>query len=178
MIRVMKRIAAITLMTTALLHAEVPETAMLVETPDNAGLLFKSGQSRYLCKPFGVRTLEELAADRRTNSLCKKLFAEYAVRNPENMQFAATTLKRFQFYRIEPVKDRCILYAKGRVSYSEMLLHEGLAVIKRGEVRRELRRSFERAEAGARQKRRGFWKDSLAVECAEVAATLQGDQAE
>jgi hypothetical protein len=174
----MKRVAAIFSITIVLLHAQVPHTAMLEQTPDNAALVFKSDQSRLICKPFGVRTLEEIAGDRRTNTLCKALFEGYAKRNPGSRQYAASTLKRFQFYRIEPVQERCILYAKGRVSYSEMLLHEGLAVIKRGEVKRELRRSFERAEAGARKNRRGIWKEALAVECAEVAATLQGDKAE
>lgn len=174
----MKRVVAIFSLAIVLLNAEAPYTVMLVGTPDNTVLFFKSGQSRYPCKPFGIRTLEEISRDRRTNTQCKKLFDEYAARHPKSRQYAASILKRFQFYRIEPVNERCILYAQGRLSYSEMLLHEGLAVIKRGEVRRELRRSFERAEAGARRERRGIWKEVLAAECANVAATLQGDEVE
>jgi hypothetical protein len=178
MITVMKRFLAIFTMTILLLHAELPQNAILEQTPDNSVLVFRSHQSHYLCRPFGVRTLEEISKDRRTNPECKKLFEGYMQRHPHSRQYAATTLKRFQRYRIEPVQDRCLLYANGRVSYSEMLLHEGVAVMKRSESRRELKRRFERAEAGARRGKRGIWQEALADECSEIAATLQGDQYE
>ena len=143
-----------------------PRAAQLTGVVDNGTLMMDMGRSVYVCSPYGVRTLEALREETMLAGECRQQIARFYARQPLQAQFAHRELKRFQFYRIEQKEAGCVLYARGRLSYAERLLQEGLAIVAPGFDDREWGFRFEQAEQGAKELKRGIWGDPLWAKCA------------
>ena len=147
-----------------------PRQAQLTGVVDNGTLMMDLGRVRYVCSPYGVRTLEAIGAETKLAGECRQRIARFYARGPLLAGFAHRELERFQFYRIEPREAGCVLYARGRLSYAERLLEEGLAVVTPGFDDREWAFRFERAQQGAKENKRGIWSDPLWGKCAAMLA--------
>ena len=112
-------------------------------------------------------SLEALAVGNVMETACRQRIVSFFRQAPEEAVFARRLFRREQFYRIESRAGRCILYAKGRRSYAELLLEAGLGIIAPGFDDIEWNDRFERAQQGARRSGRGIWRDPLWGECVD-----------
>lgn len=162
----MKRYLLLLLLCVALLFSSEIRQAQLTGVIDNGTLVMDLGASTYICSPYGIRTLEALENAPGLEGECRNRIARFGTKNPLASQYAHRALRRFQFYRIEPKKEGCVLYGRGRQSYAEGLLQEGLAVVRPGFDDREWAFRLERAQQGAKETKRGIWSDPMWEKCA------------
>lgn len=147
------------------LYSSEPILAILDKTVSNELQIFKIKQYNYECKPYGVTTLEKLYYKSTPDSMCKKSINNLYLQNPESQYFALNLLKIKQMYHLEFKKESCILFAKGEKSLSELLLENGLAMLKPNFRDRTYEYIYKKAEKKARFLKRGLWGENIAKEC-------------
>jgi len=143
-----------------------PVTVRLLGILENGALTVQHSQAVSTCIPYGVITLEGLAAEAALKEACRQRINDYFRQAPEDADFGSRQLKPQQFYRIERRETGCILYARGRRSYAELLLESGLALVREGFDDALWYARYQRAQEGARRHRRGIWSDPYWAECA------------
>jgi len=126
---------------------------------------FKIAQNSFYCRPYGVISIDKLYASSLKDSSCKESVEILYKKNPNLRYFTQNILKIKQMYHIEYKKESCIIYAKGAKSYSELLLENGLAVIKPLFIDEEFSSSFQKAENRAKSSKLGIWKSDLLTQC-------------
>jgi len=146
------------------LQAE-PFVAKLEHAYSNTEFLFQNKTQRFTCKPYGVITLEDLYFSPLAKKGCKSAIREFYKKHPDLEYLFLDVLKTQQRYHIVFRKNRCIIYAQGENTYSELLLHRGLAQIKPFFQDTEFLYSFKNAQKNAQLQKRGLWEGTLSVEC-------------
>jgi len=149
------------------LHASQHQLAILSNITSNSTQEFSISGYRFRCLPYGVIALEELSYNTNLDSICQKDIQKFYLKNPILEQFAQKKLKYMQMYKIEFKESRCILYAQGQKSYSELLLENGLAVLKPIFLDDEFRYSFFKAQENAKLLKKGIWKNEIMHKCIE-----------
>lgn len=140
--------------------------AQLEEIYSNAFLRFSTSKYSFLCHSYGIVSLEELYANAQKDSQCKKNIEQFYGKYKEERYFSLRHLKQFQFYHIELKGDgKCIVYAKGEISLSQMLLREGLALKKPYFKDKEFKYSFTNAQKNAKFDKKGLWKEHIREKC-------------
>lgn len=114
--------------TYTLLWSEVP-VALLESVHHNTQMVLKYKNSSVLCQPFGIKSLEMIQQQTPNQQECQKAVQAMYQKNPSVKYFAKKKLHLQQTYHFNLIEKKCVLYANGPESYSEMLLAEGLAVI-------------------------------------------------
>lgn len=97
--------------------------------------------------------------------MCKKSIEQFYTQNPESEYFALNILKVKQMYHLEFHENSCTLFAKGEKSLSELLLENGLALVKpnfRDEIYTTI---YKKAQKKARFLKKGLWSENIANEC-------------
>ena len=164
----MKRIFALLLLYAAPSFSAPLPAVRLDGIVDNRTLHMRYEKATFICRPYGIRTFEELLLDTQTVGECRRVIERFKKEHPIEAEFAAYHLEVMQFYPLETKNETCLLYTNGRVSYSEALLKEGLAVISKRLDDDVWRFRFERAETGARKAKLGLWSDPEWKVCAEA----------
>lgn len=152
-----------TLMFIIPLYADIT-VALLISVENNSkqNLLYKN--TFQTCEPFGIITLEKMALKSKE---CKNAIEIFDREHFQDKLFAKKHLYVQQSYHYEMVDKKCVLYANGNESYSEMLLRNGLALIDPGFNNSEWNRRLKRAQKGAEVQRAGLHATSIRNLCSE-----------
>ncbi len=118
-----------------------------------------------MCVNIGVVTLQELPLYAQKAQECKYAVDSFLYTNPSFKRFAYKNLIIEQSYHYSIYKDGCILYANGPESYSEMLLRNGLAIIKPEFDNREFNGKFKYAYDGAVRNKAGLHSTDIEELC-------------
>ena len=147
------------------LSAQEPTLARLQNIYSNELQGFGIGNYNFYCQPYGVLTIDTLYKKSSLTSSCKKKIEQFYKQNKEELFFAQKVLHEGQLYHIELKKGQCILYAKGRDTYAEMLLAKGLAIREPNLQDRVWEKLFYKAQKEARFRQLGLWKDEIVKNC-------------
>ena len=111
------------------LQAKEPILAMLLNVNSNELQKFGIGNYNFYCIPYGITTLESLLAKSENESSCKKSIEMFYKKHPNLKYYSLKLLKLKQEYHVDFKNTKCILYAKGQMTLSELLVKEGLALL-------------------------------------------------
>ena len=143
--------------------------ALLISVPSNDTQTLKINQSLFICKPYGIVSIEELYNNTATNETCKRVIEKFYRKNPLLQYYTSERLDKQQLYHIELKENRCILYAQGQKTLSELLLRQGLAFMRPFFEDSEFYHLFIKAQRNAKNENLGIWSDQGIIECmAEV----------
>jgi archaeosine-15-forming tRNA-guanine transglycosylase len=150
------------------LYAQEKESARLQTVLSNGEMVFylRSVDSFYLCKPYGVVTLEDLYERSSNEQVCKKTVTEFYNKKRDLRYFTLNHLKEQQYYNIEIKKDgRCVINSDGMVSLSEKLLQKGVAMVKPNLKDKEYNYLFQTAQKNAQFQKKGLWSSTIKHDC-------------
>ncbi|EQB40571.1 hypothetical protein M947_01850 [Sulfurimonas hongkongensis] len=149
------------------LDAKEPLLGILTSVNSNEVQSFNISKFNLTCRPYGVLTLERLYAISDDGSVCKEKIESIYAKYPDLKYFAQRLLKRQQRYHFVPKeKGECVLYAKGQMTLSELLLAKGLALVKPLFDDEEFRDDFNVAQRKASLEKRGLWEKDIFEICA------------
>jgi len=147
------------------LQALEPTLAELRSVLSNGMQQLSIHNVKFYCQPYGVVTLEELYNNANTPQECKDFVQKIYREDPTLQYYSERTLKKRQLYHLRFAKSRCILYAQGKYTLSELLLKNGLAFIEDGFNDKEFRYAYQKAQKAARFSKRGIWNYEEASSC-------------
>lgn len=150
-----------------ILQAQEPQIFMLEDIYNNSMQKFVAQHNiGIMCKPYGVRTLEEILGSSKTSKSCRKILQNFYENNPKASYFVHTVMFAKAFYHVASKADgRCIVSVKGLRSYSEMLLYNGLAVVQKPFYDKEYLYRFKKVAHMAKSQKRGFYSDKVLAQC-------------
>ena len=159
------------------LQAKKPTLAKVESIHSNAEQRLSVNKYEFICKPYGIITIDELFLEAKISSTCRISIDSFYRQNPRKRFFSESILKRGQYYHVEFKKERCIIYAKGLNTLSELLLREGLAVKKTTFKDEEFDYSFQDAQIDAQENNIGMHKNKIKYKCiAELFALEQKER--
>ncbi len=149
------------------LDAKEPLLAKYESTISSGVQIFAFGNHRFKCKAYGILTLEDLYKNSKSASMCKNSILSFYNKNPKSRNMISEILKYDQLYHVEIKSSECIIYASGEVSLSEILLREGLAILKPFFKDKEFNWPFMSAQRKAKMERKGLWSENIFNNCIE-----------
>jgi len=149
-----------------LLAAKEPVLSTLVTIVSNEVHEFKNGNYKYMCRPYGVYTLEELYRNAKKDSVCQKSIQSFYNKNPNLLNYSHQKLNTFQSYSIVFKNQKCVISVAGEKSYSEFLLEEGLALKVPAKLGKEYDFLFMKVQREAKKEKKGLWNENISKECA------------
>jgi len=155
----------ITIVFTTSIYTKESSLFILRAVYSNGLQKFSIAQNEFLCKSYGVLTLDELYQKAKDNSMCQKSIKEFYTKNPILLTFTKSLLKQRQLYKIKFKQSRCIIYARGQSTLSEILLKNGLAVLKPKFNDREFVYLFKSAQSYAQKAEIGLFKNKITSKC-------------
>lgn len=129
---------------------------------ENNHTLHMSYQGKaFVCRPYGVDTISDLAFRTDTNSSCRGYIDDFRRVDPKERFFAAFSLHVEQQYSVEGIEDTCLLHLSSGHSYSEALLEKGYARISAFQSVEDalLNYRFKKAVKRAKNTKAGMWSD-------------------
>ncbi|MCX6051206.1 MAG: thermonuclease family protein [Campylobacterales bacterium] len=141
--------------------------AILLSIDSNSLQRFNIEKNNFICRPYGILTLESLLENSENGSKCKETIESFYKKHPDLKYFTYGILKSQQMYHVEFRESRCLIYAQGQKTLSELLLEKGLAMNKSTFKDEEFRYSFEKAQASAKFLKLGMWNEPVEKECAK-----------
>ncbi|EDZ61412.1 hypothetical protein CBGD1_2479 [Sulfurimonas gotlandica GD1] len=149
------------------LDAKEPVLAILNNTVSNEVQTFSIGSYTFECRPYGILSLEKLYETAKQGSICQNSIDEFYKKNPKLKYYADGLLEHKQQYHVEIKDSECILYAKGQMTLSELLLVEGLAIKKPMFKDEEFESYYTLAQRKAKIDRKGLWGENIFNSCIE-----------
>lgn len=147
------------------IYAKESNLALLQEVYSNGLQKFSIGSYDFLCRTYGVLTLDELYEKTKESLVCQKTIQKFYIKNPLSLTFSKRLLKRRQLYKIEFKDNRCVLYIGGQVILSEILLKNGLAVLKPMFKDKEYISLLNDAQSYAKKTKIGLFKNKITSKC-------------
>ena len=147
------------------MEAKEPTLAILNDTISNEVQEFGIGNYTFECRPYGILTLERLYSTAKPGSICRNDIDMFYKKNPKFKYYANRLLEYKQTYHVEIKDSECILYARGQVTLSELLLVEGLAVKKPMFKDEEFVSYFTLAQRKAKIDKKGLWGEKIFNNC-------------
>jgi len=141
------------------------EIALLLEIKNNSLLYFSIKNREHLCIPYGIITFDILQYKSKDNALCQKALLEYYDKYPKDKNFAKKHFHTQQYYNIEKKKSSCIIYAKGKKSYSSILLEKGLAIVPTHFKDKIFEYKYRKIENEAKISQKGLWSNPILRNC-------------
>lgn len=149
------------------LNAKENIIAELISIPSNSLQIFKIKSQHLQCSSYGVLTLGEILLYKKINLVCKKKINTYFLHHQKMLSFTHRKLNIRAFYTLVLKKNhKCILYAKGQKSLSELLLENGLAIIRTNFYNDEFKYEFLEAQNYAKYHKLGIWSNNTLTICA------------
>ncbi len=148
------------------LYAKEPLIARLQHIYSNSTLKFQVEQTEFICKTYGVVSLDELLERASLDSNCKKAIEIFYKRNENLRYFASHYLFEHQMYHISLKKqNQCLVFAQGERTYSEMILENGLGFVENNFSDKEWKYAFKKAQKNAKIAKKGVWDTTLFSKC-------------
>jgi len=147
------------------LYAE-PTLGILKAVLSNNVMRFSIDAQPFTCKNYGIVTLDEIQGLQNT---CNKLWVDFQHKQPYSRYATQQFLKRYQQYHLEILpNNRCLVYAKGKKTLSELLLEQGVAIREHTARNRFVDFKLKRAVRRARNRKRGIYAMPLLRSCIGV----------
>ncbi len=151
------------------LDAKEPTMLMLKGNISNALQEFQAlPDYSFKCKPYGIITVDELLTSTKTSKECKAILKKFYLKHPNLYNLHYRYLHRKSFYHVQYEENSCIVYAKGELTYSEMLLKEGVALIHKNFKNEIFEARYQSAQKSAELRKKGIFKDSNTLQCLEM----------
>jgi len=147
------------------IYAVEPTLAILYNVNSNETQKFNIGNYNFYCSPYGVTSLETLYKRSKSDSLCKKSIDRFYVKNPDLKYFSDGILHLTQRYHIDFKEGKCVVYANGELSLSELLLKNGLAILNPKFDDEEFSYRFKNSELEAKFSKKGLWGTTIHKDC-------------
>jgi len=162
----MKSIIKLYIFIAVILFGDEPPVIMTLRNIiSNDSIIFSYHQHYFNCYPYGIIALEKLLTDEKTSSTCKKIYFDFSQKYPKLHFFAHYHFHLEQNYVLDLHKEGCIIFSKGKKSYSEVLLEHGLAIINPKVKNEEYMLYFFAAQERAKRARKGLWGDPDMRKC-------------
>jgi hypothetical protein len=162
----MSKIFTLLILMTISIHAD-DILALLKGVENNSALHMNYGQQPFICRPYGVETVDELAERIDVNSSCRQYLNDFRKAHPKERYYAASLLHAQQQYSVRSIEGRCLLNLSSGHSYSEALLEEGYARVLPLLVFKDnlLDYRFKQALRRAKIRKLGIWSDLNVRNC-------------
>jgi len=147
------------------LEAREPNLAILKNITSNDFQRFSIKNSSFVCEPYGVLTLEQIYKKSQENSVCRKNIKKFYIENRDLLYYSQSFLKLGQTYHIEFKNKKCIIYAQGQTTLSQLLLSNGLGVKKLRFKDQEFDALFQTSEYSAKIQNKGLWQSDIQRSC-------------
>ena len=147
------------------LEAKEPILAILNDIVSNEVQKFSIGSYTFECKAYGVLSLETVYKRAKQGSICQDSIDEFYKKNPKSKNYVYRLLQHKQLYHIEIKDTECILYAKGQMTLSELLLQEGLAIKNPKFKNEEFENYYTLAQIKAKLDKKGLWAEKIFSSC-------------
>ncbi len=147
------------------LQAQEPNIMLLDAIYANDSYLFRFKQDNYLCKPYGVWTLDRVLQNRNITPTCKRALDSFILHNPKLHRFTWYVMHLEEGYRLEFRNKECIIYLGSKRTLSETFLEAGVAIEQPGFSDEEFRYRFYQALRAAKVNKRGIWSDAKLQSC-------------
>jgi len=149
----------------AFINAKEPTLAILQNVNSASIQKFTIANSSFYCDAYAVIGVDKLAMNSSVDSTCKKSLGGFYKRNPQTKYYSQELLKVLQTYHVEFKEEKCIVFAQGEITLSELLLKEGLAVLEPNFKDDEYKAIFRNAQISAKMNRKGLWGESIMRDC-------------
>lgn len=154
------------------LIAKEPFIATLINIPTNDIQVYKHGNTKFSCLPYGVISIDEIYRKAKEDSICKLSIEKFYRKRKDLKHFTSSTLHIYQSYSLKIKKEnRCAVNIAGEKTLSEFLIDEGLAIRKPSFEDKEYSYYFYRSEQNAKDKSKGMWKEKIVKNCMEYIDT-------
>jgi hypothetical protein len=147
------------------LMAKEPTLATLKNIDSNSKQTFMLSNVNFTCRAYGVLGLEELLQNSKLESSCKKSIEEFYKKDPKIKYYTQKQLHPMQMYHIELREKECILFAHGEVTLSELLLHQGAALLRPAFKDKEYSGYYKTAQRDAKMQKKGVWSSEVIRNC-------------
>ena len=147
-----------TFLFTTNLYANEQKLFLLDSIISNFDMKFKSSRYSFICKPYAVLGIDDISRD---DKACYESVISYYQVYPNDFYKAYKFLDVEQMYHIEFKKGQCVVYVKGQKTLSEILLENGLGVLKPHFMDREFEARFKKAEKLAKENKRGIYSQDI-----------------
>jgi len=162
----MNKILIIFFLILSSLSASEPMIVMLEGVYNNKFQKFSYYNKTFFCKAYGVLSLEDVAMKNKDNQTCVDAIISLYRNNPNLKYYSLGILKNKQRYRVEMKSDgSCLLYARGKSTLSELLLENGLALLKPNFRDKELKYRFKKAQLRAKITDKAIWSQKIKMKC-------------
>ncbi len=119
----------------------------------------------FYCTPYGILTLDDLYTSNSVSKGCKKKIDELFIKRPDLKYFTNSKMHIEQMYSIELKEKKCVIYASGQKTLAELLLENGLAVVKPGFSDEEFHNYFKKAQRRGEHSNEGIYRDNTLRAC-------------
>ncbi|MEA2099695.1 MAG: thermonuclease family protein [Campylobacterota bacterium] len=150
---------------TSFLNAKEPTLAILLSVTSNNHQTFNIGNYHFNCKTYGVISIDELKFANENNLVCQESIKNLYKKNIHLKYISNKLLKLRQMYHFEFKNSECVLYSNGQKTLSEILLEEGVAIVKPRFKDREFQYSFKKAQSRAKNEKKGMWSENVPGKC-------------
>jgi len=147
------------------LNAKEPSLAILLNVINNNYQTFNIGNYHFICKTYGVISIEELKFANENNDVCQNSIKKLYKKNIHLKYISQYILKVRQMYHFEFKNNECLLYSNGQKTLSEILLEEGVAIMRPRFKDREFQYSFMKAQSRAKYDKKGMWSENIPGKC-------------
>jgi hypothetical protein len=141
--------------------------ALLKSVEDNDNLHMVYQQKDFVCKPYGIQSINALISSIDVNSSCMTYLMDFRKSNPKEKFFAQVSLEVQQLYSVKGVEGKCLLHLSSGHTYSEAILEAGYAripiTLKYDDPLLKYR--FKRALQRAKSSKLGIWSDVNVRNC-------------
>jgi hypothetical protein len=148
------------------LDAKEPTILMLKNSYSNSLQEFQTAPNySFSCKPYGIRTFDEILSTNKSDKRCRQLLKTFYIKHPKLYSLHHRYLHRKSFYHVEYINNSCLVYAKGKTTFSEILLKEGMAFVDKSLENKILKPKFISLQNYAKDKKKGVFSDSELMNC-------------
>lgn len=155
------------------IFAQDSKLAILKSVQSNSKQIFSIKQVNFLCKAYGIVSIDELYQESKSDSSCREAIDTFYRQNPNDKYFTARILKNRQTYHVEFRNKECIVYASGLNTLSELLLSKGLAVKQTTFKDEEFDFAFNEAEMDAKENNLGLYKNKIKYKCISELTSIE-----
>ncbi len=155
----------IVLLITNFLEAKEPTLAILRNVYSNDFQQFTYKNYSFICRPYGIATLEDVYRSPSVSSVCKEHIDKFYIQNPLLKHLSASLLKIFQMYHITFKDGKCLIHAKGLKTLSEILVDNGIAVKEKYLKDEIYGYKLDKAQKKASFLKKGLHKDKVLRNC-------------
>ncbi|MDF1874546.1 thermonuclease family protein [Sulfurimonas sp. SAG-AH-194-I05] len=146
-------------------HTVEPQMAILYNIITNDMQEYKIGNTKFVCSPYGVMSIDEMYRISKPDSTCAKSIIKFYEKRRDLQYYIYSKIRVQQQYPIVYKNGRCIVNIEGERSLSEILLAEGLALRQPLFKDKEYFSYFYNAQNKARTEKKGLWGENINRDC-------------